>query len=341
MPGHNADMTITILTSPKARPRLSALPLCLLFGVACDTAPNVSTDSYAACAIASDGSDGSAPDGIADHSKLRYFDDQGLLERVELDTNGDGGMDEVEFFHYDGQSQMIRAERYHITSDALVGETEQVFDGEGRIVLQTVDNDADGFIESSDLTFYGEEGHRLVRTRYQAGGIGIQSLEETRYGLFGIEESVLRWPDDEGQPTQRTRYTYESWRLVKVESFEDTELLSVTENRYSATGLLTSSLFTRNGTASLTTYSHDDRGFINGWVLDDNVDGIIDSSAVCAADDEGRMISEEMDLDNDGVIDYRFELTFDEEGRMVSDLQDEDGDKSDAHSIVTYRYDCG
>ena len=259
---------------------------------------------------------------------------------MEFDTNGDGNTDEYTVFTYNDLGQYILSERRHLASDELLSSVEQSFDDEGRLVVRSGDSDADGFYETSELRVYDPVGMRITKTTYQAFDKSVETTEESYFGPHGIELHVRTTPSRDLVPTLRSLYSYKDGLLEKVESFSDDTLTSLSENRYNAAGQLLTSLLTREGERSLTSYSHDERGFINGWVRDDGLDGSIEGRATCLFDDEGKMISEEMDTDDDGVVDYLFHQNFDGQGRLVQEIVDEDGDLSDARRVVTYRYEC-
>jgi hypothetical protein len=290
--------------------------------------------------VETDGSYETNPDGVAETTLIRQFDADGKVVRIDTDTNGDGGFDEYSVFLYDDAGNSIRSERRSLAQDKLLSLIEESFDSEGRMVLRNVDGDADGFIERVEAVVYDELGHRRLSTTYRPFDKTIEVVEESVYGPFGIERDSRSYPLQPLSPTVQTLYTYERGLLARVEHSNGPDLVYTTENRYDDLGHHLSSLHTRAGKSSLTTYSHDARGFVNGWVRDDGLDGTIDGSAVCAANEDGVMTSEHMDDDNDGTFDYIFDQKFDEQGRLVEEVNDEDGDNSNARRVVSYRYDC-
>ncbi len=328
-------MTITIVPAP-----LRVSCLLLLSAAACEQAPDVGNDSLTACVVETDGSQESNPDGVAERTSIRRFNAEGKTARIDTDTNGDGGMDEYTVFFYDDEGNAIGAERRGLAQDELRSSRQQTFDSEGRMILTREDSDGDGFIERVEVVVYHQMGHRRVATTFRPSDERVELIEESHYGPFGIERHARSSPSNELNSEVETLYTYERGLLTRVEYYRDAELISTTENRYTERGQKLSSLDSRDGATSLLTYSHDERGFINGWVRDDELDGTIDGSAVCGANADGIMISEHMDNDNDGTVDYIFLQSFDELGRLTQDVLDTDGDLSNARKVVSYRYDC-
>jgi len=323
-------MPITIVPAP----RLFLLSLCVC--AACDSAPNMTTDRSAACVVETDGSFRDDADGIADSVLVRHFNDQGKVDLEELDTNGDGGFDQYTVHLFNPEGQNYRSESYRRSSGLLVSVYERAYDEDGRVVLATGDKNADGAIDSSEVTLYEGRGTISVR-RYDDNFDGVFDREdEWHSGPYGLHESWSRWA---GVETHSVYKYNEQWLLIQVQEFTDGALTATTDHRYNAVGHKTTSLSTRNGQQSLTTYSHDERGFINGWTYDQGRDGTIEDRAECAFDEEGRMVFEHIDRGDDGSIDYVYETGFDDQGRPLFE-RDSDDAIDHGERITTYRYDC-
>lgn len=328
IPRHSRGMPISILPSPKAV--LGLLLLC----AACDGGPLVEKAERAACVIEVDGSQWmGAVDGLTDNLTLRYFDGEGRVEREEFDTNGDGGIDEFAVHYYNEEGRRYLFERFHSASQLLRGREERAFDVDGREVLRNEDRNGDGFIDKTTATLFEGEQALVIETHHD----GSLPTYETRWGRHG----TIEWTATSSYEVRRVSYRYnELGLLARSETFADEILVSTVEHRYNKVGQKSTSLAIFDEGTSLQTYSHDERGFINGWVLDEGRDGTIDALAVCVFDDEGRMTSEHMDTDNDGVFDHIETSSFDDHGRLLHSETDWDSEWGSVERLVTYRYQC-
>ena len=310
------------------------LPLLVCSGLlACQADAEISS-TIGACLIEVDGTFDSANDGIIDVSTAREFDSDGRPIREQVDTDGDGDVDRFSVYSYGDASDYVLFERFEVRTQKLLSSQEQSFDEEDRVILRTLDGNADGKIDETTVFSYTSEG-RTIRTVSTPWFVpdGMETVEESTFGPHGITE----FRSTKGADSRRIVYTYnDQGRVQSTDHYKSQEHTERFEHLYNDVGHKTQTLDTvyddEGEHKHLQTYSHDARGFITGWVMDLDSDGSIDSSAVCSFDDEGRMLSEHMDDGNDGSIDYVFSTSFDEYGRVLHEL--DDGRR------VTYHYDC-
>ena len=318
-----------------------SLPLSLLLVTGCESEKIIESSRQPACVIEYDGSYSESADGVTDKRITRSINARGQITKEEFDTNGDGGVDQFAIYSYNSEGHNYLYQEFGSASGMLLSSTERAFDQEGRIALSTEDRDGDGIAERFELTSYPPQA-RVQRVMEDWNKDGqIESEQVSTFGIFGITK-YLETSTGTFATNKRILYAYNEQGLEeRQEHYEDGELSFTLETSYTRYGQKAEVTTLRaDNSVSVQTFSHDERGFITGWVRDEGRDGSIESRATCTFDSQGRMLSEHMDYGNDGIIDSVFSTSFDEEGRRLHEFTQEKRNGANPGQLVTFRYDC-
>lgn len=233
----------------------------------------------------------------------------------EIDSDGDGLIDEVLTFRYDARGHRVFETRHEIGSPVVVIERE--FGPVAQTTLETEDIAADGFADTVYRTELSRDGDP---TRYTtdlgADGV-IDRISGRSYNEYGQVVSSFDDDDGDSRADRVTRWTYAD--------AGDWEARSIDDDGDGATDRVTRTFFAAMGRPSRVEY-------------DEHADGSIDTIQTNRYDDAGNLVEFVHDGDADGVPDTVHSKDYDASGKEIRSTEDTDGD-GEPESVTISTYD--